>query len=93
MGATNSNINTDMPAVILAVIRVEANLLTPDSQSFLSLNSDMDDPGHRATPKHGLQCEVAVFTGGVYQIGEDQARSWSVAGIPSGTGIPLFTES
>ena len=30
---------------------------------------------------------------GVYQMGEDQARSWSVVGIPSGIGSPLFTES
>ncbi len=33
------------------------------------------------------------FAAGVYQIGDDQARSWSVNGIPSGIGSPLFTES
>ena len=31
--------------------------------------------------------------GGVYQIGDDQARSWRLVGMPSGMGRPLFTES
>jgi hypothetical protein len=33
----------------------------------------------------------AVFiASGVYQIGKDQARSWMVAGTPSGGSIPSF---
>ena len=36
---------------------------------------------------------AVLVASGVYQIGDDQARSWIVAGIPSGIGSPLFTES
>ena len=36
---------------------------------------------------------AAFIASGVYQIGDDQARSWIVVGMPSGIGRPLFTES
>jgi len=36
---------------------------------------------------------AVLVASGVYQIGEDQARSWIVAGTPSGIGNPLLTES
>jgi hypothetical protein len=36
---------------------------------------------------------ATLVTSGVYQIGDDQARSWIVAGTPSGGSIPSVLAS